>query len=78
MGLNIKDLKSILRAGAFAFISGFLAALTAQGGFKIGIGWEGVISMLAGASVSGVNMALFAVYRFFKTDNADNDNRLKA
>lgn len=69
MGLNINDFKSILRAGAFAFISGFLAALTAQGGFKVGVCWEGVISMLAGASISGINMALFAVYRFFKTDD---------
>lgn len=71
MGLNINDFKSILRAGAFAFISGFLAALIAQGGFKIGIGWEGTLSILAGAAVSGVNVALFAVYRFFKTDDGN-------
>ena len=71
MGLNINDFKSILRAGAFAFISGFLAALTAQGGFKIGIGWEGTLSTIAGAAVAGVNVALFAVYRFFKTDDKD-------
>lgn len=71
MGLNINDFKSILRAGAFAFVSGFLAALTAQGGFKIGIGWEGTLSTIAGAAVAGVNVALFAVYRFFKTDDKD-------
>lgn len=71
MGLNINDFKSILRAGAFAFASGFLAALTAQGGFKIGIGWEGTLSTIAGAAVAGVNVALFAVYRFFKTDDKD-------
>ena len=71
MGLNGKDFKSILRAGAFAFASGFLAALVAQGGFQIGLGWEGVISLISGAAVSGVNIALFAIYRFFKTDDSD-------
>lgn len=71
MGLNTKDLESIARAGAFAFVSGFLASLLAQGGFKIGIGWEGTLSTLAGAAVAGVNVALFAVYRFFKTDDKD-------
>lgn len=71
MGLNSKDVSSIMRAGAFAFASGFLASLIAQGGFKTDIGWEGLLSMLAGAAVAGVNVALFAVYRFFKTDNND-------
>lgn len=71
MGLNSKDINSIMKAGAFAFASGFIASLLAQGGFKPGIGWEGLLSMLAGAAVAGVNVALFAVYRFFKTDNND-------
>lgn len=71
MGLNSKDINSIMNAGAFAFASGFIASLLAQGGFKTDIGWEGLLSMLAGAAVAGVNVALFAVYRFFKTDNSD-------
>lgn len=71
MGLNSKDLESIARAGAFAFVSGFLASLLAQGGFKTDIGWEGTLSTLAGAAVAGVNVALFAVYRFFKTDDSN-------
>lgn len=69
MGLNSNDARSIARAGVFAFISGFLASLIAQGGFKVGLGWEGALSMMAGAAVAGVNVAIFAVYRFFKTDN---------
>lgn len=71
MGLNSKDINSIMKAGAFAFASGFIASLLAQGGFKTDIGWEGLLSMLAGAAVAGVNVALFAVYRFFKTDDKD-------
>lgn len=69
MGLNSKDLNSIMKAGAFA--SGFISSLLAQGGFKTDIGWEGFLSMLAGAAVAGVNVALYATYRFFKTDNND-------
>ena len=71
MGLNSNDARSIARDGVFAFISGFLASLIAQGGFKIGVGWEGTLSALAGAAVAGVNVALFAVYRFFKTDDGN-------
>lgn len=71
MGLNSKDINSIMKAGAFAFASGFIASLLAQGGFKADIGWEGFLSMLAGAAVAGVNVALFAVYRFFKTDDSN-------
>nr|DAY38302.1 MAG TPA: hypothetical protein [Caudoviricetes sp.] len=71
MGLNSKDLNSIMTAGAFAFVSGFLSSLLAQGGFKTDIGWEGLLSMISGAAVAGVNVALYAVYRFFKTDNND-------
>lgn len=71
MGLNANDARSIARAGVFAFISGFLASLIAQGGFKVGLSWEGALSMMAGAAVAGVNVALFAVYRFFKTDDSN-------
>lgn len=68
MGLTKQNFKSILKAGIFAFISGFLATLTAQGGFQIGLGWEGVVSMIGGASVAGINMALFAIYKFFENE----------
>ena len=68
MGLTKDNLKSIFKAGIFAFISGFLATLTAQGGFQVGLGWEGAISLIGGAVVSGINMMLFAVYKFFEEE----------
>lgn len=71
MGLNSKDINSIMKAGAFAFASGFISSLLAQGSFKTDIGWEGFLSMLAGAAVAGVNVALYATYRFFKTDDSN-------
>ena len=59
--------KKIATAGIFSFISGFLATLTAQGGFQVGIGWEGTISLIGGAVVSGFNLAIYTVYiTFFK------------
>ena len=62
--------KSIAVAGAFSFISGFLATLTAQGGIQVGLGWEGVISLIGGASVAGFNLSLYTVYvTFFKEKN---------
>lgn len=59
---------SVTKAGVFSFVSGFLAALSAQGGFSIGLGWEGTISLLSGALVSGINVALFTVYQAFSTE----------
>lgn len=57
----------IATAGIFSFLSGFLATLTAQGGIQVGLGWEGVISLVGGAIVSGINMALYTAYvTFFK------------
>lgn len=57
----------IATAGVFSFISGFLATLTAQGGIQIGLGWEGVISLVGGALVAGFNLALYTIYTtFFK------------
>ncbi len=59
--------KKVATAGAFSFISGFLATLTAQGGFQIGLGWEGVISLIGGAFVAGFNLAIYTLYiTFFK------------
>ena len=57
----------VITAGVFSFLSGFLATLTAQGGFQIGLGWEGAISLIGGALVAGVNVALYTLYvTFFK------------
>lgn len=59
--------KKVATAGVFSFISGFLATLTAQGGFQIGLGWEGVISLIGGAFVAGFNLAIYTLYiTFFK------------
>ena len=59
--------KKIATAGIFSFLSGFLATLTAQGGFQVGLGWEGVISLVGGSLVAGFNLALYTVYvTFFK------------
>lgn len=59
--------KKIATAGVFSFISGFLATLTAQGGIQVGLGWEGVISLIGGAAVAGINLALYTLYTtFFK------------
>lgn len=59
--------KKIATAGVFSFLSGFLATLTAQGGIQVGLGWEGVISLLGGAFVAGFNLALYTIYvTFFK------------
>ena len=59
--------KKIAVAGLFSFISGFLATLTAQGGVQYGMEWEGVISLVGGAVVSGFNLALYTIYiTFFK------------
>ena len=66
--LTTSNLKSIDKACAFAFISGFLATLTAQGGFQVGVGREGTISLIGGAMVAGINGALFAIYKFFESE----------
>lgn len=59
--------KKIATAGVFSFLSGFLATLTAQGGIQIGLGWEGTLSLIGGALVAGVNLALYTLYiTFFK------------
>lgn len=59
--------KKILTAFIFSFISGFLATLFAQGGFVIGIAWEGLVSLVGGALVAGFNTALYTLYvTFFK------------
>lgn len=59
--------KKIVTAGVFSFLSGFLATLTAQGGIQVGLGWEGTISLIGGALVAGVNLALYTLYiTFFK------------
>lgn len=59
--------KKIATAGVFSFLSGFLATLTAQGGIQVGLGWEGTLSLIGGALVAGVNLALYTLYiTFFK------------
>ena len=64
--------KKVATAGAFSFMSGFLATLTAQGGIQIGLGWEGVISLLGGSVVAGINIALYTVYiTFFKKSDQE-------
>ena len=62
-----KQWGKIAKAGVFSFLSGFLATLTAQGGIQLGLGWEGVVSLLGGAMVAGINLALYTLYiTFFK------------
>ena len=57
----------ILTAAVFSFLSGFLATLTAQGGIQVGLGWEGLISLIGGALVAGFNTMLYFLYvTFFK------------
>lgn len=59
--------QKILGALIFSFISGFLATLIAQGGIVVGLGWEGLISLIGGCLVSGINTALYFTYvTFFK------------
>ena len=68
--------KKIATAGIFSFLSGFLATLTAQGGFQVGLGWEGVISLVGGSLVAGFNLAIYTIYiTFFKTDDQSNGNK---
>lgn len=65
--------KKIATAGLFSFVSGFLATLTAQGGFQIGLGWEGVISLVGGSLVAGINLSLYTLYiTFFKANENGN------
>ena len=59
---NIKW-KSVAKAGLFAFASGFLSFFVAQGGFTVDAGTSGAISLLGGATVSGVNILLFTMYQ---------------
>ena len=65
--------KKIATAGLFSFISGFLATLVAQGGFQTDLGWEGVISLVGGSLVAGINLSLYTIYTtFFKaSENGD-------
>lgn len=59
---NIKW-KSVAKAGVFAFASGFLSFFYATGGFTVDMGMSGAISLLGGATVSGVNILLFTMYQ---------------
>ena len=63
--LNGKDWKKIGTAALFSFLSGFLATITAQGGFDVSLGWNGAISLIGGGLVAGINIALYTVYRLF-------------
>ena len=59
--------KNVVTAAVFSFMAGFLATLTAQGGFQVGLGWEGTLSLIGGAMVSGINATMYALYiTFFK------------
>ena len=61
----------VLKALIFSFLSAFIAALTAQGGFQVGLGWEGTLALFAGAFVAGVNGVLYTVYiTFFESDSS--------
>lgn len=61
----------VLKALVFSFLSAFITALTAQGGFQVGLGWEGSLALIAGASVAGVNGVLYAAYiTFFEGDGS--------
>lgn len=53
--------KKVLTAIGFSFVSTFIATLVAQGGFQVGIGWEGVISLLSGAFVASINAVLYTL-----------------
>ena len=65
--------KKIATAGLFSFMSGFLATLTAQGGFQIGLGWEGAVSLVGGSLVAGINLSLYTLYiTFFKANENGN------
>ena len=61
----------VLKALIFSFLSSFIAALTAQGGFQVGLGWEGTLALIAGAFVAGINGVLYAAYiTFFEGDGS--------
>ena len=61
----------VLKALIFSFLSAFITALTAQGGFQVGLGWEGTLALFAGAAVAGVNGVLYAAYiTFFEGDGS--------
>ena len=61
----------VLKALVFSFLSAFITALTAQGGFQVGLGWEGTLALFAGASVAGINGVLYAAYiTFFEGDGS--------
>ena len=61
----------VLKALIFSFLSAFITALTAQGGFQVGLGWEGTLALIAGASVAGINGVLYAAYiTFFEGDGS--------
>ena len=65
--------KKIATAGLFSFMSGFLATLVARGGFQIGLGWEGVVSLTGGSLVAGINLSLYTLYiTFFKASEDGN------
>ncbi len=67
--------KKIGTAAIFSFVSGFLATLYAQGGFKIGMEWEGVLSLIGGALVAGFNTATYTAYTiFFKDGGKTNED----
>ena len=61
----------VLKALIFSFLSAFIAALTAQGGFQVGLGWEGMLALFAGAFVAGINGVLYTAYiTFFESDSS--------
>lgn len=55
----------IVKAILFSFASGFLATLTAQGGIAVGLGWEGLVSLIGGSFVAGFNAVLYFLYITF-------------
>ena len=62
---NEKEQVKILWAIGYSFTAAFIVALTAQGGFQVGIGWEGTMSLLAGCAVAGVNAVLYTLKIMF-------------
>lgn len=58
--------KSVLKAGIFSFLSGFIGFFVAQGGFDVDLGWNGLMSLLGGAIVSGVNVGMFAAWQLIE------------